>query len=103
LSASLKNHMDKGLLLIFVGLFLGATLTSCDPAIGVVIENKSKSDKHIKVIYPKNLKFPGDHEYSFGIRDSLQTFDLNVKDNYLTPTVIAKSDWDTVGGLIHFW
>jgi hypothetical protein len=88
--------MDKGLLLIFIGLFFWTALASCDPAIAVVIQNKSKSDKHIKVLYPKELKFPGDHEYSFGIRDSIPTYDLSVKDNYLSPTVIAKTDWDTV-------
>lgn len=88
--------MNKGLLSISIGLLLGSTLTSCDPAIAVAIQNKSKSDKQIKVFYPKEFKFPGDHEYSFGIRDSIQTYDLSVKDNYLNPTVIAKTDWDTV-------
>ncbi|MBX2900448.1 MAG: hypothetical protein KF775_12400 [Cyclobacteriaceae bacterium] len=88
--------MDKGLLTILIRFLYVMTLTSCDPGIAVVIQNKSKSDKHIKVFYPKEFKFPGDHEYAAGIRDSIQTYDLSLRDNYLNPKVIPKLDWDTV-------
>jgi hypothetical protein len=93
--------MMKGLTILFIGL-IGTLLTSCDPSIGVAIENRTKSDKQIMVIYPKEFKFPGDHEYSFGIRDSIKTFDLSIKDNYLKPTRVAKVDWDTLSRTYKF-
>lgn len=72
------------------------SFTSCDPAIGVAIANKTNTDKQIKVIYPANFKFPGDIEYSFGIRDSIKTYDLNIADNYLHPFVTPRLFWDKV-------
>lgn len=93
--------MTKRLTILLIGL-LGTLLTSCDPAIGVAIENRSKSDKQITVIYPKEFKFPGDHVYSFGVRDSIKTYDLSIKDNYLNPTLVAKVDWDTVSRIYKF-
>jgi hypothetical protein len=92
----------KNILLLFVQLFLGTILTSCDPAIAVVLENKTESDKHIKVFYPKEFKFPGDIEYSFGIRDSIQTYNLNDANSYLNPTVMPKVDWDTIAKTYSF-
>jgi len=71
------------------------SLNSCDPAIGVAISNKTNADKQIKVIYPPDFKFPGDIEYSFGIRDSIKTYNLNIADNYLHPFVVPRLFWDT--------
>jgi hypothetical protein len=69
---------------------------SCDPAIGVAIANKTNTDKQIKVIYPVNFEFPGDIEYSFGIRDSIKTFNIKIADNYLHPFITPRLSWDTI-------
>ena len=78
------------------------SFTSCDPAIGVAISNKTSTDKAVKVIYPANFKFPGDIEYSFGIRDSIKTYDLNMTDNYLHPFVVPRLSWDTIARTYSF-
>jgi hypothetical protein len=78
------------------------SFTSCDPAIGVAISNKTNTDKQIKVIYPVNFKFPGDIEYSFGIRDSIKTYDLNIADNYKHPFVVPRLLWDAIARTYSF-
>jgi len=84
-------------------LFLGIVIfTSCDPAIGLSIANKTNTNKEIKVIYPANFKFPGDIEYSFGIRDSIKTYNLNEENNYLNPLVIPRLSWDTIARTYSF-
>jgi hypothetical protein len=80
---------------IIVLILSVVSFTSCDPAIGVAIANRTNTEKQIKVIYPANFKFPGDIEYSFGIRDSIKTYDLNIADNYLYPFVVPRLFWDT--------
>ena len=79
-------------------LILG--LCSCDPAIGVALQNKTTTDKTIKVIYPDNFKFPGDRggssQYNFCLRDSVKTFDLADKDNYLHPFIVPMLTKDTI-------
>ena len=48
----------------------------------------TNTDKHIKVIYPAGFKFPGDEKYSFGIHDSVKTFDVNtIKSNPISLVV----------------
>ena len=81
---------------ITIWILLVVSFSSCDPAIGVVIANKTDTDKQIKVIYPANFKLPGAIEYSFGIRDSVKTYDLNIADNYLHPFVVPRVSWDTI-------
>jgi hypothetical protein len=84
-------------------LFLTAiSFTSCDPGIGLTISNKTSTDKKIKVIYPANFKFPGSTQYSFGIRDSIKTYDLNTADNYLHPFVVPRLSWDTIARTYSF-
>jgi hypothetical protein len=76
-------------------IFAVISFSSCDPAIGVVISNKTNTDKQVKVNYPINFKFPGDIEYSFGIRDSILTYDLSIADNYKHPFLVPRILWDT--------
>ena len=45
-------------------------------------------------MYPANFKFPGVIEYSFGIRDSIKTYDLTIEDSYLHPFVVPRLFWD---------
>lgn len=87
---------------IIIFILSVVSFTSCDPAIGVAISNKTNTDKQIKVIYPANFKFPGDIEYSFGIRDSIKTYDLNIADNYLHPFVVPRLSWDTIARTYEF-
>jgi hypothetical protein len=54
-------------------LLSAIALTSCDPGIAVVISNKSKTDKNVRVIYPPDFKFPADGK--IGINDSVETID----------------------------
>ena len=78
---------------------------SCDPGIGVVIINKTNADKKIQVIYPPNFKFPGDPgdtHSGFMIRDSIKTFDLAERENYLHPIIIPRMAWDSVARTYSF-
>jgi hypothetical protein len=75
---------------------------SCDPSIGVAIYNKTNTDKQIKVIYPADFKFPGDTKYSFGIRDSIKTYDLKIADNYKYPFAVPRLLWDTIARTYSF-
>ena len=86
---------------VITGLLLLVTISlySCDPAIGVAIQNKTSTDKNIKVIYPANFKFPGDSgtsQYNFCLRDSVKTFNLAEKDNYLNPLIVPMLSKDTI-------
>jgi hypothetical protein len=87
---------------VFFLILLAICLLSCDPAIGVVIANRTTTAKKIKVIYPPDFTFPGDTPHNLGIRDSLKTYDLAVKDKYLHPTVIPMLSWDTVARTYSF-
>jgi hypothetical protein len=71
-------------------------LISCDPGIGLVISNKTAKEQTIKVVYPASFKFPGDNKYNFGIRDSVKTYEQNVKYSYLYPLIVPRLAWDTV-------
>lgn len=84
-------------------LFLTICLSSCDPAISVVIANKTNGDKKIKVLYPSGFTFPGDIPYALGIRDSIITYDLFDKDSYLHPLAIPKISWDTTARTYSFF
>ncbi|NNV54259.1 hypothetical protein [Limnovirga soli] len=86
--------MAKKTILLFV--LIAISFTSCDPGIGLAITNKTETEKRIKVIYPANFKFPGDIQYSFGIRDSIKTYDLNKAENYQHPFVVPRLSWDTI-------
>lgn len=80
-------------------------LYSCDPAIGVALQNKTTTDKTIKVIYPENFKFPrdsGSSEYNFCLCDSVKTFDLSDKDNYLHPYIVPMLTKDTIARTYSF-
>jgi hypothetical protein len=74
-------------------------LCSCDPAIGVALENNTTTGKTIKVIYPENFSFPGDSgassQYNLCLRDSVKTFDLADKDSYLHPFIVPMLTKDT--------
>ena len=85
-----------------LSILVAICLLSCDPAIGVAIANKTATDKEIKVFYPPDFKFPGDTPHILGIRDSLETYDLAVKDRYLHPVVIPMLLWDTVARTYSF-
>lgn len=77
-----------------VTLFLLAvTFASCDPGIGVVISNKSRLEKNIRVIYPSNYRLPINTRER--TNDSLQTYDhtqtnntINARDYYRYPEKI---------------
>jgi hypothetical protein len=81
-------------------------LCSCDPAIGVALQNNTTTNKTIKVIYPENFNFPGDSggssQYNFCLRDSVKTFDLADKDNYLHPFIVPMLTKDTTARTYSF-
>ena len=52
---------------------LTVVLNACDPGIGVILSNKSLTDKKIEAHYPANFKFK--------IRDSLTTYRNSVPDS----------------------
>ncbi|MBX3252822.1 MAG: hypothetical protein KF862_01675 [Chitinophagaceae bacterium] len=90
----MTNKILWGFLLFFI-----FSLYSCDPSIGVAIQNKTSTEKTIKVIYPANFKFPGDSggaQNNFCLRDSVKTFDLSDKDSYLNPFIVPMLSKDTV-------
>jgi len=92
---------------IFTGVcfLLMFCLCSCDPAIGVSLQNKTTTNKTITVIYPANFKFPGDSgstQNNFCLRDSVKTFDLADKENYLHPFIVPMLTKDTVARTYSF-
>lgn len=90
-------------ILTIIALILSFALCSCDPAIGVAIQNKTSTNKSIKVIYPANFKLPSDSiPFDFCIRDSVRLFNLKDEEYYLHPTVIPKTDWDTAARTYSF-
>jgi hypothetical protein len=84
---------------IFITLIplLTILFSSCDPAIGVAIANKSNKEREIKVIYPENFTFRDDPgaQHAHHRRDSIRTLDLAQKDNYEHPIIIPYSSHDT--------
>ncbi len=83
-------------------IFSAIIFSSCDPGIAVAISNQTNTDKQIKVIYPAEFKFPGDIEYSYGIRDSIKTYNLSIADNSLHPVVVPRLLWDTTARTYSF-
>jgi hypothetical protein len=82
-------------------LVLAVTFTSCDPGIGVVISNKSRVDKNIRVIYPLNYRLPINTRDR--TNDSLKTYDhtqtdntINARDYYRNPKKIPILLLDTI-------
>ena len=83
------------------------TFISCDPGIGVVISNKSKVGKTIRVIYPENFKLPINTKGR--TNDSLQTYDHTLTDNTIStrdyfryPIKIPLLSLDTVNRTYSF-
>jgi len=96
----MRKRLFAGLCILFALFF-----SSCDPAIGVALQNKTATDKTIKVIYPANFKFPGDSgssQYNFCLRDSVKTFDMADKDNYLHPFLVPMLAKDTIARTYSF-
>ena len=90
-----------------VAFLITLTLISCDPGIGVVISNKSKVDKSIRVIYPENFKLPINTKDRTS--DSLQTYDhtftdntVSARDYYRYPVKIPVLSLDTVNRTYSF-
>ena len=83
------------------------TFISCDPGIGVVISNKSRVDRNIRVIYPENFMFST--ETINQTIDSLQSYDHTLTDNtistrdyYRYPLKIPLLSLDTVNRTYSF-
>jgi hypothetical protein len=86
-------------------ILLTLALSSCDPGIGVALQNKTNTDKTIKILYPENFKFPGDDgnsQYNFCLRDSVKTFNLADKDNHLHPFIVPMLAKDTIARTYSF-
>ena len=88
-------------------LLINITFISCDPGIGVVISNKSRVDKNIRVIYPATYKFPINTKDR--TNDSLQTYDhtltentISTRDYYRYPVKVPLLSLDTVNRTYSF-
>ena len=81
-------------------LLLSIKASSCYEPIQVVINNKSRVDKNIRVIYPGHFRLPINRKH--GTNDSLLTYDHTLADNamstrdyYRYPTKIPVLSFDT--------
>ena len=99
-SAMLNRYFLTFLLLLVI-------LGSCDPRIAVVITNKSKVDKNIRVIYPAHFRLPINSKE--GTNDSLLAYDhsmtgnyISLRDNYRYPLKIPILLLDTVARTYSF-
>ena len=91
----------------FITFILFITASISWSQVSVIIDNKSKVEKNIRVYYPSNFKMPIDE--SLGANDSLKTYDhtltdntISVRDYYRYPSKTPILSLDTIVRIYSF-